>query len=218
MKSTIKEGRLNKIIDFAEDIFLEKGYAKASISDICKRANCSRTTLYHHFESKENVYLAVVHKSFKIFLDYFLELSLDGESGKSKMMRLAEGYLQFAQTHPKPYSLILDFYSLLKDIQQEEDQSDMVQLLSKASYFERVQKQATYPANYLIRIIETGQGDGSIQQDTSAETLFLNVWALLIGSSSLFNFSNTGRKGNYLGLKAQISPAEVAKLVGKILS
>ncbi|MGT2911731.1 TetR/AcrR family transcriptional regulator [Streptococcus cameli] len=38
----------------------EKKYPKITVTDICKRASCSRNAFYLHYESKENLYDAIV--------------------------------------------------------------------------------------------------------------------------------------------------------------
>jgi AcrR family transcriptional regulator len=50
------------ILAFAWEIFLEKGYGGASMSDITERVGGSKATLYSHFRSKQELFLAVVHQ------------------------------------------------------------------------------------------------------------------------------------------------------------
>lgn len=38
----------------------EKKYPKITVTDICKRASCSRNAFYLHYESKENLYDAII--------------------------------------------------------------------------------------------------------------------------------------------------------------
>lgn len=217
MKPLIKENRLLHIINCAEEVFFEKGFSKTNISDICKSANCSRTTLYSHFDSKENIYLAVVNKSFKKFINFFLEFDLKEGRGLEKMVRLAKGYINFSKKAPQNYALILDFYSTLKKLSNKKLQSDTDIILSKCSYFEPVKKKAELPSTFLIQIIKEGQKDGSINDKLSAEMLFLNVWAYLIGSSNLFNYSSQ-QNFDILGVKMENLEENTLLVVGKILS
>ncbi|MEO1262842.1 MAG: TetR/AcrR family transcriptional regulator [Bacteroidota bacterium] len=216
MKAVIKESRLDHIINCAENVFFEKGFLKTNISDICKSANCSRTTLYSHFESKENVYLAVVNKSFKLFISYFLKFDTEEGNGMEKILRFSKGYIDFSKKFPKNYALILDFYSILKNIKNKKIQSDTDLLLSKCSYFKTVKKNAAIPSNFLIQIIEAGQQDNSITDQIPASILFLNMWAYLIGSSHLFNFS-TQKRFNILGVRMEDSEENTLAVVRKIL-
>jgi len=218
MKSLIKENRLNRIIDCAEKVFFEKGFSRASISDICKSANCSRTTLYSHFESKENIYLAVVNKSFQKFIHYFSQLEIKEQNGLDKILRFANGYIDFSKQSPKHYAMMLDFYSILKNINNKKLQSDIDISLSKCSYFKQTKGHAEIPPVFLIHIIEEGQKDGSINAAVSSNILFLNIWAYLIGSSNLFNFSKSQKNITILGVKVEDSDKNTLSVIRKILS
>lgn len=218
MKPLIKENRLTHIIDCAENVFFEKGFSKTNISDICKSANCSRTTLYSHFESKENIYLAVVNKSFQQFINYFLKFDITEGNGMDKILRLAKGYIDFSKRSPRNYALILDFYNILKNIKNKKTRSDIDISLSKCSYFKEAQKNAELPSTFMVKIIEGGQKDGSINDEASAQILFLNIWAFLIGSSSLFNFSVNRKTVTLLGLKIEAPDENTLAFIKKILS
>ena len=56
------------ILYVAKDVFLEMGFERASMDGIASRAETSKRTLYAHFESKENLYLAVIDLVRELFL------------------------------------------------------------------------------------------------------------------------------------------------------
>ena len=45
----------DQILDAAEELFSEKGYAGTSIEEIIEKAGCSKSTFYHYFDSKDEV-------------------------------------------------------------------------------------------------------------------------------------------------------------------
>jgi len=55
------EARRNAILEVAAQVFLERGFEGASMSEIAQRVGGSRATLYGYFPSKEEVFLAVTH-------------------------------------------------------------------------------------------------------------------------------------------------------------
>ncbi len=57
-KKQPREVRLNQIIDAAVDEFLERGYDKASIDSIARRAGLTKGGIYHHFGAKDEILLA----------------------------------------------------------------------------------------------------------------------------------------------------------------
>jgi AcrR family transcriptional regulator len=52
------------ILQKAFMIFLEKGYHGTSISDIQKKLDIGRATLYHHFANKEELFFAIIDELF----------------------------------------------------------------------------------------------------------------------------------------------------------
>lgn len=52
---------IQTILDAARTLFVEKNYADVTITDIAEAANVSKGALYHHFASKEDLYLKMMH-------------------------------------------------------------------------------------------------------------------------------------------------------------
>jgi len=57
------------ILKAAEEIFLEKGFEGASINDIAGKAQINKSLIYHHFESKENLWRSVKANMIKGYLE-----------------------------------------------------------------------------------------------------------------------------------------------------
>ncbi|MDV6330439.1 TetR/AcrR family transcriptional regulator [Asticcacaulis sp. 201] len=56
------EERREAILDVATEIFMEEGYASASMSTIAARLGGSKGTLYNYFKSKEELFTAYVQR------------------------------------------------------------------------------------------------------------------------------------------------------------
>jgi AcrR family transcriptional regulator len=57
-----KESRPAELMEAALDLFAEKGYAATRLDDVAQRAGVSKGTLYLYFDSKENLFKAVVRQ------------------------------------------------------------------------------------------------------------------------------------------------------------
>ena len=57
--------RRHQFLDAATWVFARKGYRHAGISDIIARAGVARGTFYLYFDSKEQVFLAIVEEFHK---------------------------------------------------------------------------------------------------------------------------------------------------------
>lgn len=56
------EARRERLLDAARDIFLEQGYASASVNEIVARAGGSLATLYKQFGNKEGLFMAAMER------------------------------------------------------------------------------------------------------------------------------------------------------------
>ena len=53
-----RDARRELILDVAQDVFLEEGFAAASMSTIAARLGGSKGTLYNYFRSKDELFAA----------------------------------------------------------------------------------------------------------------------------------------------------------------
>ncbi len=56
------DGR-ERILHSAQELFARRGYHGVSISDVAQAAGVVKSAIYHHFESKEALYLAVLNET-----------------------------------------------------------------------------------------------------------------------------------------------------------
>ncbi|MFI9387929.1 TetR/AcrR family transcriptional regulator [Kutzneria sp. NPDC052558] len=54
--------REQQLLDLAEPLFIEHGYAGFSIEDLCQAAKVSRPVVYDHFGTKDGIYLACLRR------------------------------------------------------------------------------------------------------------------------------------------------------------
>lgn len=59
---TKSETTIASILDTAATLFVETSYAEVSMSDIARAAELTKGAIYHHFSSKEELYLAMLHR------------------------------------------------------------------------------------------------------------------------------------------------------------
>src|SRR3954470_22257672 len=58
-----KQARPGEIVDAALEVFVEKGFAAARLDDIAKQAGVSKGALYLYFETKTDLFGAVVRET-----------------------------------------------------------------------------------------------------------------------------------------------------------
>ena len=63
------EGTAERILDAAEQLFAERGYAGATLRDVAKRVGVRPPSLYNHFASKDALYAAVLERGIGPVID-----------------------------------------------------------------------------------------------------------------------------------------------------
>jgi len=81
----------SKIIESAVKLFSTRGFNAASVDDICKDAGISKGAFYHHFESKQALFLAL--------LDGWLQ-TIDTAIEASKDLTVPETFMQMTAAFP----------------------------------------------------------------------------------------------------------------------
>ena len=80
------------ILEAAEKLFAQQGYDGVSMRGIALEAGVSKANIYHHFESKESLYLAILKSSAAETAQLIEQLA--GSEG-----RFEERLIEFAQAH-----------------------------------------------------------------------------------------------------------------------
>ncbi|CAM3544872.1 TetR/AcrR family transcriptional regulator [Erysipelothrix anatis] len=83
------EQTVQDIINVSIKLFSEKGYEKTSIQDIVNGLNgLTRGAIYHHFNSKDDILVAVIHE-IVMNSDYFNQfLNVEGKTAKEQLQAL----------------------------------------------------------------------------------------------------------------------------------
>jgi TetR/AcrR family transcriptional regulator, mexJK operon transcriptional repressor len=71
------ESRVDRIITEAARLFRDKGFSGASMSDLARQVGVSKPALYHHFASKEELFVAVATRGPKEAADAMTAIASD---------------------------------------------------------------------------------------------------------------------------------------------
>jgi AcrR family transcriptional regulator len=82
-----------QILDAAGAVFCEQGYGAASVDAIAKRANVSKATLYAHFDSKDELFAAVVASACRQFSEGLEGVDLDRLPVKEALREMARSFM-----------------------------------------------------------------------------------------------------------------------------
>lgn len=88
-----RDQRRELILDVAQEVFLEEGFANASMSVIAARLGGSKGTLYNYFKSKDDLFNAYVERRC-LWQDEIFAMPTAGETPEQTLRRIAGAYLR----------------------------------------------------------------------------------------------------------------------------
>jgi AcrR family transcriptional regulator len=86
-EAAMRGGR-EAILKAAIEVFARKGYAAASIREICQTAGLTKPVLYYHFQSKEHLYQELMIDSFSYYRKNVLRASKAEGSLRAKLVNI----------------------------------------------------------------------------------------------------------------------------------
>lgn len=182
-KAREKERRRKQIVDAAERIIFSKGLEQATMEEIAEEAELSKGTLYLYFENKTELYLAITQRGSDILNNQFAKVfSGDHDHTGIELIRLlGETYLDFVRNNPDYYKAFM-YYESLYDV-EELQQSDYAQI------FEENRAEAL---NLVIRALQIGMQDGTIDDIYNPKELAIAIWASTRGITMLSHMKDVG--------------------------
>jgi len=93
MTNPRSEATIERILATARQLFLEHPYADVSVDRIAKATQVTKGGIYHHFDSKEELYLAMLHADFEHLSALFEEATAAPGTCREKLGRLTRAFL-----------------------------------------------------------------------------------------------------------------------------
>ena len=84
-----KESRPGELLNAALDLFVEKGFSAARVEEVAARAGVSKGTLFLYFESKEDLFKAVIRKNITHLFPTWNEAFTQFTGSSADMLRYA---------------------------------------------------------------------------------------------------------------------------------
>lgn len=85
------------LLDAAEEVFAEKGFTTATLDDIARVAGYTKGAIYKHFDTKEELFLAVSDRYWRRYFDNFADvMSSASRVGADELDEIAERWRQLS--------------------------------------------------------------------------------------------------------------------------
>lgn len=97
------------ILEVAERLFLEKGFALTSTTEIAKEVGCNQALVHYYFRTKENLFNVIFETKFKNFFQGIFEMRNTGNLNfQDKLKNIIESHYDLLIRNPRMPSLILN--------------------------------------------------------------------------------------------------------------
>jgi AcrR family transcriptional regulator len=154
------------IMDAAVQLFSRTGYEAASVNDICGSAGVSKGAFYHHFPSKQQLFLAIIEDWLKAVDAQLFSQTGDAGTVPQSLNRMAKmlGFVFEAASGQLP--MFMEFL-----VQASRDQAVWDATIAPYRRYQGL----------FTDLIEKGQGEGSIRPEVNAQTTSWVLISLAVG-------------------------------------
>lgn len=148
----LSSDKRDAILSSSIALFLEKGYAETSTSDIAHHAKISKGTIYQNFSNKEEIFMACADR---IFHDMYNDVWNEIKEEKDMALRLTKRGKAFFSSYPQWISMM----NLVKNLSVGDNP------LFRAKFHQLIQQMV----NPMVREIEHLQQEGRIRKDVDSK-------------------------------------------------
>jgi len=164
-KEREKERRREEILDAAQRVFVEKGLTIATVDDIVTAAELSKGTLYLYFESKEDIYLALMQRGLLLLRSKFGEIISRGNSVVKTLRQLDEAYKEFYCTQKHYFRMMNSYHQSNVHRQVSEGMKEEYAAESRKNW------------EQIIELFNRGVREGKIRVDINPIDMAIIIWS-----------------------------------------
>ncbi|MBW6504547.1 TetR/AcrR family transcriptional regulator [bacterium] len=99
--------RSRAILATASRLFAEKGYSQTTTAEIAREAGVAEGTLYHHFGSKDGIFLTLFDETMEGFLSGIEEILAGGRTGRESLSALVRFHFGYVSGHGEQFLILL---------------------------------------------------------------------------------------------------------------
>ena len=187
-----KQPSRDKILDVAETLFARRGFAGVGLSEVAEGTGLGKSSLFHHFRSKAQLYAAVIGRILARIDTTLLRALAGGGDPAARLDRLMDAFIDELAAHPTHARLLLrslfEDDELAGDLPEEQDANDTLRRITSS----------------MAQLLREGMTTGVFRLASVTHTL-----QSLIGIT-IYHFAS-GEFGDELVGRPVFSPAEVKR-------
>jgi AcrR family transcriptional regulator len=107
------------ILQAAESLFLDKGYAKTSTTEIARVVGCNQALVHYYYRSKDNLFRQIFENKIQMFISALLLISEDDLSFEEKLKKRISSHFDMLKANRKLPILLFNEVSTNEDLAQK---------------------------------------------------------------------------------------------------
>ncbi len=110
-----------RILDAAKVIFFSDGFVAANLDKVADQAGVAKGTLYRYFESKADLYVAVLAENGRAFAEKLATSAQAGSSASQRIQSMSRFYLDHWTAHPDYFRIFwaIDNQELIGEVPEK---------------------------------------------------------------------------------------------------
>jgi len=189
-EALIKFNRDN-VIAAARKLFEEKGIEATTVDDIAKEADCSKSTLYVYFKSKDEILYTILLEHMIMLKKLLEDCIRDFKDFRDCFLSVCRQLVKYQQSYPFYYERMLDEIKItMEDIKEQNILYDIYEVGESIN-------------DIVKEMLQKGIDGGFIRDDIELVPTVLFLWS---GISESIRFAN--RKREYIKIRLNMEPME----------
>ena len=96
------------ILRAAERLFLDKGFALTSTTEIAREAGCNQALVHYYFRTKENLFEKIFEQKIRMLISNIFSIDREGGTFEEKLRRKIEAHFEILKKNPKIPFLVIN--------------------------------------------------------------------------------------------------------------
>jgi AcrR family transcriptional regulator len=126
----------DKILDCAENLFARRGFAGTGLAEVAERVGLGKSSLFHHFRSKAQLYGAVMARILRRIEARLTEALAAGGSPPERLDRWIDAVIDVLAAHPSYGRLLLrslfEDDELTGELPEEQESNQIIRQIAAA--------------------------------------------------------------------------------------
>lgn len=187
-KEALTEFNRNNILAAAKKLFVKKGVLQTTMDDISAEADCSKSTIYVYFKSKDEIFNSIVYEYILLLKKSLYESVNMSDDFETCYYSICNTFVTFQKEYPLYFESVLGEISV--DAQDFKDQPVLAEIY----------KTGEEVNNIIVSFFERAQARGFIPTGTEPLPTAFVFWASICGIISI-----AGKKEKYFSQRLKMS-------------